>query len=68
MSKKNEKAVAAAAAAAATAAAVAENAYDSMSDPDIEIEDKSDNEVSRTATKTAVNVSRRVDTTVLTPL
>ena len=54
MSKKNEKAVAAAAAAAA---AVADNAYDSMSDPDIEIEDKSDIEVSRTATKTAVNVS-----------
>jgi len=55
MSKKNEKAVAAAAAAAA--AAVADNAYDSMSDPDIEIEDKSDNEVSRTVTKAAVNVS-----------
>ena len=53
--------------AAATAPAAVEP-YDSMSDPDIEIEDKSDNEVSRTATKTAVNVSRRVDTTVLTPL
>ena len=56
MSKKNEKAVAAAAAAAALAAA-ADNAYDSMSDPDIEIEDKTDSDIMRLTTKTATGVS-----------
>jgi len=56
MSKKNEKA-AAAAAAAAVAAAGADNAYDSMSDPDIEIEEKTDTDLLRLNAKTTLSVS-----------
>jgi len=55
MSKKNEKA--AAAADAAAAAAAVDNAYDSMSDPDIEIEEKADTDTTRLTTKGATGVS-----------
>ena len=51
MSKKIEKA------AAAAAAAAAELAYDSMSDPDIEIEEKTDADISRLCSKNTVSVS-----------
>ena len=54
MSKKNEKAAAAAAAAIAAAAA---DAYDSMSDPEIEIEDKADTDTLRLTAKGTAGVS-----------
>ena len=56
MSKKIEKA-AAAATDAATAAATAEDAYDSMSVPDIEIEEKMDADLTRGVAKGATSVS-----------
>jgi len=66
MSKKNDKAAAVAAAAAA-AAVTADTAYDSMSDPEIEIEDKEDTELTRTAPKPAVNVSQQHHTALCCP-